>query len=145
MDLSLLFTLALIHCVALVSPGPDFAIMVKIATSQPRNTAIATAVGVSVAILAHTILSLTGVSLVIKSSHTLYLLVQLLGASYLAWMGFGALKATIAFFRKPKRLLKGEEAESSVATEAQANTGDNSQTKAEKSLSPRQGDRKSVV
>lgn len=139
MDLSLLFTLALIHCVALVSPGPDFAIMVKIATSQPRNTAIATAAGVSVAILAHTILSLTGVSLVIKSSHSLYLLVQLLGASYLAWMGFGALKAAIAFFRKPKRQLKGEEAESSVATEAQANTGDNSQTKAEKSLSPRQG------
>ncbi|GGM84214.1 LysE family transporter [Shewanella xiamenensis] len=108
MDVSLLVTLAVIHCVALVSPGPDFAIMVKIATSQSRNTAIATAAGISVAILAHTILSLTGVSLVIKSSHTLYLLVQLLGASYLAWMGFGALKAVVAFFSKPKTALNGE-------------------------------------
>lgn len=113
MDVSLLVTLAVIHCVALVSPGPDFAIMVKIATSQPRNTAIATAAGISVAILAHTILSLTGVSLVIKSSHTLYLLVQLLGASYLAWMGFGALKAAVTFFSKPKTVLNGEGADSS--------------------------------
>ena len=62
MDVSLLVTLAVIHCVALVSPGPDFAIMVKIATSQPRNTAIATAAGISVAILAHTILSLTALA-----------------------------------------------------------------------------------
>lgn len=75
MDLSLLLTLALIHAVALVSPGPDFAIMVKIATEQSRSAAVAAAVGISVAIVAHTILSLTGVSLVIKSSHTLYLLV----------------------------------------------------------------------
>ncbi|MCL1090699.1 LysE family transporter [Shewanella profunda] len=103
MDLSLLLTLALIHSIALISPGPDFAIMVKIATQQPRNTAVAAAVGISVAILAHTILSLTGVSLVIKSSHTLYLLVQILGASYLAWMGLGALRAALAIFAKSKQ------------------------------------------
>ncbi|MGL4712992.1 MAG: LysE family translocator [Shewanella sp.] len=95
MDLSLLLTLAVIHTVALISPGPDFAIMVKIATQQSRSTAIATAIGVSVAILVHTILSLTGVSLLIKSSDTLYLLVQIVGASYLAWMGFGALRAAL--------------------------------------------------
>lgn len=102
MDLSLLLTLAVIHTVALISPGPDFAIMVKIATQQPRGTAISAAVGISMAILAHTILSLTGVSLLIKSSHTLYLLVQIVGASYLAWMGFGALRAGLAILAKCK-------------------------------------------
>ncbi|MCU8106219.1 LysE family transporter [Shewanella sp. SM101] len=102
MDLSLLLTLAVIHAVALISPGPDFAIMVKIATQQSRSTAVAAAVGISIAILAHTILSLTGVSLLIKSSHTLYLLVQIVGASYLAWMGFGALRAGLAILAKRK-------------------------------------------
>ncbi|MCP3128395.1 LysE family translocator [Shewanella sp. KJ2020] len=106
MDLSLLLTLAVIHTVALISPGPDFAIMVKIATQQPRSTAIAAAVGISVAILAHTILSLTGVSLLIKSSHTLYLLVQIVGATYLAWMGFGALRAGLAILAKHKVSVK---------------------------------------
>lgn len=102
MDLSLLLTLALIHAVALVSPGPDFAIMVKIATQQSRSAAVAAAVGISVAIVAHTILSLTGVSLVIKSSHTLYLLVQIIGAGYLAWMGWGALHAAFAVLATSK-------------------------------------------
>ncbi|MGI2185638.1 LysE family translocator [Shewanella oncorhynchi] len=102
MDLSLLLTLAVIHAVALISPGPDFAIMVKIATQQSRSTAVAAAVGISIAILAHTILSLTGVSLLIKSSHTLYLLVQIVGASYLAWMGFGALRTGLAILAKRK-------------------------------------------
>lgn len=102
MDLSLLLTLAVIHSVALISPGPDFAIMVKIATQQSRSSAIAAAVGISIAILAHTVLSLTGVSLLIKSSHTLYLLVQIVGASYLAWMGFGALRAGLAILTKRK-------------------------------------------
>jgi threonine/homoserine/homoserine lactone efflux protein len=102
MDLSLLLTLAVIHAVALISPGPDFAIMVKIATQQSRSTAVAAAVGISIAILVHTILSLTGVSLLIKSSHTLYLLVQIVGASYLAWMGFGALRAGLAILAKRK-------------------------------------------
>ena len=101
MDLSLLLTLGVIHTVALISPGPDFAIMVKIATQQRRNTALAAAAGISVAILAHTILSLTGVSLVIKSSHILYLVVQIAGASYLAWMGFSALRSGMAMWRKP--------------------------------------------
>ncbi|NMH66655.1 LysE family translocator [Shewanella salipaludis] len=95
MDLSLLLTLGVIHSLALISPGPDFAIMVKIATQQLRSTALATAVGISLAILVHTILSLTGVSLLIKSSHFLYLAVQLGGASYLAWMGFGALNSVV--------------------------------------------------
>lgn len=102
MDLTLLLSLAVIHTVALISPGPDFAIMVKIATQQSQSTAIAAAVGISIAILAHTMLSLTGVSLLIKSSHTLYLLVQIVGASYLAWMGFGALRAGLAVLAKRK-------------------------------------------
>lgn len=113
LDLSLLATLAMIHTVALVSPGPDFAIMVKLAMSQSRNVTIAAAVGVSVAILAHIILSLTGVSLVIKSSLIGYLLVQLLGASYLALMGFGALRGAIVSFSKPKMMAIGEAAEPS--------------------------------
>ena len=47
------------------------------------------------AILLHTLLSLTGVSLIIKSSATLFLIVQLIGASYLAWIGANAIKGAI--------------------------------------------------
>ena len=95
MNIELLLSLAIIHAVALASPGPDFALVVKVASQESRKTAIAAAVGISIAILMHTILSLTGVSLIIKSSQTLYIIVQMVGASYLAWMGFGAVKGAL--------------------------------------------------
>ncbi|MBW8185879.1 LysE family transporter [Shewanella nanhaiensis] len=92
MDLSLLLSLAIIHSLALASPGPDFALVVKMASQESRTTALAAAFGISFAILFHTLLSLTGVSLIIKSSENLFFTVQLFGAGYLAWIGLTALK-----------------------------------------------------
>ncbi|CAM2852196.1 LysE family translocator [Moritella viscosa] len=99
MNIELLLSLAIIHAVALVSPGPDFALVVRLASQESRSTAIASAVGISIAILIHTILSLTGVSLIIKSSQTLYTIVQMVGAGYLAWMGFSAVKGSLQHWK----------------------------------------------
>ncbi|MPY26605.1 LysE family translocator [Shewanella psychropiezotolerans] len=99
MELQLLISLAIIHSVALASPGPDFALVVKMASQESRATAIASAVGISVAILLHSLLSVTGVSLLIKSSDLLFVAVQLIGASYLGWMGIGAIRGTLSQWR----------------------------------------------
>ncbi|BAJ01714.1 LysE family translocator [Shewanella violacea] len=99
MELHLLISLAIIHSVALASPGPDFALVVKMASQESRPTAIASAVGISVAILLHSLLSVTGVSLLIKSSDLLFVAVQLIGASYLGWMGIGAIRSTVSQWR----------------------------------------------
>ncbi|MGX9463504.1 LysE family translocator [Shewanella sp. A14] len=93
MDMTLLAGLAVIHMVALMSPGPDFAIIVKMATQQTRLTALYCALGIAVAILVHTLLSLMGISVMIQQSHIAFMAVQLIGSSYLAWMGYGALKS----------------------------------------------------
>ncbi|MEI6858510.1 MAG: LysE family transporter [Shewanella sp.] len=94
MELQFLISLAIIHSVALASPGPDFALVVKMASQESRATAIASAVGISVAILLHSLLCVTGVSLIIKSSDLLFVTVQLIGASYLGWMGICAIRRT---------------------------------------------------
>lgn len=99
MNVELLMTLAIIHAVALASPGPDFALIVKLASQESRKVSLAAAAGIATAILGHTVLSLTGVSLVIKSSETLFLAVQLLGLSYLTWMGIGAIRAAVTHWR----------------------------------------------
>lgn len=98
-ELQLLLSLAVIHTVALASPGPDFALVVKMATQERRSTAVASAAGISVAILLHTIFSLTGVSLVIKSSPHLFMAVQLIGACYLGWMGMSAIRAAMSHWQ----------------------------------------------
>lgn len=115
MDLSLLWTIGIIHLVALISPGPDFAIVVKMASQQSRSVALACAAGISVAILVHTILSLTGVSLLIQSSDYAFMLVQLLGASYLGWMGVQALTSAI----KTVLAAKSRPAQASILADGQ--------------------------
>ncbi|WP_192022528.1 MULTISPECIES: LysE family translocator [Shewanella] len=100
MDFALLSTLAVIHSLALISPGPDFAIIVKTATQQPRRIALMCAFGISLAILIHSLLSLLGISLMIRQSEFAYFAVQIIGACYLAWMGFGALSSALSSFKK---------------------------------------------
>jgi len=96
MDTQLLISLAIIHSVALLSPGPDFALVMKLASGQTRTTAVAAAAGISIAILGHCLMGLTGISLLIQNSSTAFLITQLVGSSYLGWIGCSAIKSAIA-------------------------------------------------
>ncbi|MCZ0753024.1 LysE family translocator [Aeromonas enteropelogenes] len=88
---SLFLTIGLIHLVALASPGPDFALILR--TSLHRPTALGAALGIALAILLHATLSLTGISLLIAEHHWLFMAVKMVGALYLGWLGWGALMA----------------------------------------------------
>ncbi|WP_375056491.1 LysE family translocator [Zobellella sp. DQSA1] len=94
MDIPLLLTIGLIHLVALASPGPDLALMLRF--SARRRAALGAASGIAAGILVHSLLSLTGISLLIQAHPLLFTLVRLLGAAYLGWLGWGALRAARA-------------------------------------------------
>ncbi|PSJ45141.1 lysine transporter LysE [Zobellella endophytica] len=94
MDTSLLLTIGFIHLVALASPGPDLALMLRF--SARRRAALGAAIGIAAGILVHSLLSLTGISLLIQGHPLLFTLVRLLGAAYLGWLGWGALRAALA-------------------------------------------------
>ncbi|SHH93342.1 LysE family transporter [Ferrimonas marina] len=91
-ELSLLSSLALIHLVALASPGPDFALVVQNASRHGRRIGLAIAMGISLAILLHAILAITGVSLLIRQIPALATGLQIAGGSYLLYLGYGALR-----------------------------------------------------
>lgn len=93
-EITILTTLAVVHFVALMSPGPDFALVVQNATRYGRQTGLYIALGLSCGILLHSILSLTGISYLVHQQPTLFALLQLAGGSYLFYLGFGALKAS---------------------------------------------------
>ena len=78
---SLFVTIGLLHLIALASPGPDFALILR--TSLHRPTAIGAAIGIALAILLHATFSLTGISLLIAEHPWLFNLVRLTGALYL--------------------------------------------------------------
>lgn len=93
-EMTTLATLVTVHIVALMSPGPDFALVVQNAGRYGRQTGIMIALGLSLGILLHSILSLTGASLLIHQHPMLFALLQAAGGSYLLWLGIGALKGT---------------------------------------------------
>ena len=92
-EVTTLATLVTVHIVALMSPGPDFALVVQNAGRYGRQTGIMIALGLSLGILLHSILSLTGASLLIQQHPMLFALLQAAGGSYLLWLGIGALKS----------------------------------------------------
>ncbi len=91
-ELSVLLTLAAVFAVALVSPGPDVALVVRTSLHQGRRAGLASALGLACGILLHTTLVLTGVSLLLSRTPVLFAILQALGALYLAWLGVGALR-----------------------------------------------------
>ncbi|MFF6499185.1 LysE family translocator [Pseudomonas aeruginosa] len=103
-ELSVLLTLAAVFAVALVSPGPDVALVVRTSLHQGRRAGLASALGLACGILLHTTLVLTGVSLLLSRTPVLFAILQALGALYLAWLGVGALRACCGAARPPGRL-----------------------------------------
>ncbi|NAZ48030.1 LysE family transporter [Vibrio toranzoniae] len=93
-EVTILVTLASIHFIALMSPGPDLALVVQNATRHGRQTGLYIALGLSCGILLHSLFSLTGISYLVHQQPTLFALIQLAGGSYLLYLGFGALRST---------------------------------------------------
>lgn len=92
-EVHVLLMLTAVFAVALVSPGPDVALVVRTSLHQGRRAGVLSALGLACGILVHGTLVLTGVSLLLSRSPLLFNLLQLAGAAYLGWLGVGALRA----------------------------------------------------
>ena len=60
--------IALVHLLAVASPGPDFAIILKQSIRYGLSTALATSLGIGVGILVHVAYSLVGIGVIIASN-----------------------------------------------------------------------------
>lgn len=87
------FTVALIHLLAVASPGPDFAVVVRESVAHGRRAGTWTALGVGSAIFLHVGYSLLGIGLIVSQSIVLFNVLKWLAAAYLLYIGFKALRA----------------------------------------------------
>jgi len=87
------FTVALIHLLAVASPGPDFAIVVRESVAFGRRAGIFTALGVGTGIFVHVAYSLLGIGLIVSQSIVLFNALKWLAAAYLLYIGIKALRA----------------------------------------------------
>lgn len=95
------FTVALIHLLAVASPGPDFAIVVRESVAFGRRTGLFTALGVGVGILVHVAYSLFGIGMIVSQSIVLFNALKWLAAAYLLYIGIKALRARPAAEQAP--------------------------------------------
>ncbi len=93
-DLYLQFiSIATIHLFAVVSPGPDFIIIVRQSISHGRRSALMTSLGIGTGILMHITLCIFGLGMIIKESDLLFKVIQIIGSLYLAYLGIISIKS----------------------------------------------------
>lgn len=86
-------TVAFIHLLAVASPGPDFAVVVRESVTYGRRAGTWTALGVGSAIFLHVTYSLLGIGLIVSQSIVLFNALKWLAAAYLLYIGLKALRA----------------------------------------------------
>ncbi|MBN7770334.1 LysE family transporter [Marinobacter daepoensis] len=86
-------TVALVHLLAVASPGPDFAVVLRQALTQSQRNALLTAAGIGIGILLHVGYSLLGIGLIIQQSVMLFTILKVIGAIYLLYIAWHCLRA----------------------------------------------------
>lgn len=100
------FSAALAHLLAVMSPGPDTAIIFHQSFAKGRAQGFLTALGIGFGIFIHCFFAISGISLLIYSSAEAKFFIKCLGALYLLYLG-------ISFFIS-KKSSKSDEDESKV-------------------------------
>lgn len=101
---------ALVHFLAVISPGPDFAVVIRNSVGMGRQAGVITALGVGSGIMLHVAYSLLGIGLIVSQSAWLFNLLKLAAAGYLFYLGAKALRSgpavTNTDFQAPAPLSK---------------------------------------
>ncbi|WP_030718307.1 LysE family translocator [Streptomyces sp. NRRL F-2580] len=84
---------AVITLLAVISPGADFAMVVRNSYLYGRPTGLFAAGGVAAGVLVHVSYTMLGVGLLIASSTALFTAIKLAGAVYLVWIGIRTFRA----------------------------------------------------
>ncbi|MFJ6935153.1 LysE family transporter [Streptomyces sp. NPDC101132] len=88
-----LIAVAVITVLAVISPGADFAMVVRNSYLYGRPTGLFAAAGVGAGVLVHVTYTMLGVGLLIASSTALFTAIKLAGAAYLVYIGVRTFRA----------------------------------------------------
>jgi len=81
----LLFVIA--SLVLIVTPGQDMILVMSRSIAQGASAGVATAAGVSVGLVGHTVLATLGLGAILRTSEWLFLGLKFVGAAYLVYLG----------------------------------------------------------
>ena len=82
-----------ITLLAVISPGPDFAMVSRNSLLRSRRAGVLTALGIGLGVWVHVVYTLLGVGVLLAQSIAWFNAVKLVGAAYLIWLGVKMLRA----------------------------------------------------
>lgn len=101
--------IAVVHLMAVASPGPDFAIVLRYAVRFGRSQALAASIGIGMAILLHVTWSLVGIAVLIQTTPWLFKALSLAAAGYLFYIGIQAIRSRAP--EQPEHAISGNAAD----------------------------------
>jgi threonine/homoserine/homoserine lactone efflux protein len=91
---STLTSVAVLHTLAVISPGPDFAIVTRNSVLHSRKVGIATVLGISTGILLHMSYLVLGFGVIVSSLVKVLFLIKIVGCLYLGFLGWKSLRSS---------------------------------------------------
>ncbi|RAT67712.1 threonine export protein RhtC [Lonsdalea populi] len=98
----LFLTVALVHFIALMSPGPDFFFVSQIAASRSRREAMMGVSGITLGVVVWASIALMGLHLLLMEMAWLHRIVTVGGGLYLCWMGWQMLRSARQKAQQPE-------------------------------------------
>lgn len=86
-----LIAVAVITVLAVISPGPDFAMVTRNSYTYGRRSGLLSAFGIACGVQVHVFYTVFGIALVITHSPVLFMAMKLVGAGYLVYLGWKSL------------------------------------------------------
>ncbi len=108
MNIDIILTFATISLLLVISPGPNGVLILKTVPLHGKKSALNNVLGIFTATYLHGILSFFGLSAIILSSAELFMIIKILGALYLLFLG---IKSFYTIFKKKdeiKEVLQNE-------------------------------------
>ena len=98
-------TIALFHLLALASPGPDLAVVLRQSITRGLKSGLITSIGVGLGIMVHVNYCLVGLAMIISQSIVVFSILKFIGAGYLIFIGLKAVKVRPAANTNPDQLI----------------------------------------
>jgi threonine efflux protein len=109
-----LLSVAVVHWIAMVSPGPNVLLVAQTAMSRSRREALAAAAGVATGAFVMSAAAALGLGLLVESATWILPVLQLAGAAYLIYLGVQTWRSA----DRPEKLREAPAARSGASTAA---------------------------
>jgi threonine/homoserine/homoserine lactone efflux protein len=96
-DLTTLAAFTVAALILTITPGPDMTLFMAKTLTQGRAAGLAAVLGACAGLVVHTLLAALGVSALLSASEVAFLILKIVGAGYLIWLAYQAIRHGSSF------------------------------------------------